>query len=84
MQLAKVYQTAQKMTVGHLIRTCDKIPQEIRDAIAASKEKSGVGGGIAYWTKGIRELNVIETDRSGLAFQDREEDEEEETGEDEH
>jgi hypothetical protein len=68
-QLDGVYQTAQKMIVGHLIKHCTAIPNEIRQTLLFLKDKkSGDGGGKRYWADGVRSLGVIETPKDGLAF----------------
>ena len=71
-KLKAVYQTAQKMTVGHLIHHCSMVPSDIRDMLQSLKdEKSRDGGGIRYWTEGVSSLNVYETEAAGLAFSSR-------------
>ncbi|KAG7341035.1 hypothetical protein IV203_022986 [Nitzschia inconspicua] len=67
-RLDGVYQTAQKMTVGHLIQHCPNIPDEIRKRLIFLKDqKSSDGGGKMYWSDGVRSLGVIET-KHGLYF----------------
>jgi hypothetical protein len=68
-QLDGVYQTAQKMTVGHLCKHCTMIPHDIRSKLLFLKDqKSSDGGGKRYWADGVRSLGVIETPKDGLAF----------------
>ncbi|KAG7357835.1 hypothetical protein IV203_014422 [Nitzschia inconspicua] len=67
-RLDGVYQTAQKMTVGHLIQHCPNIPDEIRERLIFLKDqKSSDGGGKMYWSDGVRALGVVET-KHGLYF----------------
>eukprot|EP00536_Pseudo-nitzschia_multiseries_P007019 jgi/Psemu1/194337/e_gw1.156.57.1 len=69
-KLEGVYQTAQKMTVGHLSKHCAVIPDEIRKQLVFLKnQKSSDGGGKRYWANGVRMLGVIETPHDGLAFE---------------
>jgi hypothetical protein len=69
LQLDGVYQTAQKLTVGHLCKHCTAIPDEIRQKLLFLKDqKSSDGGGKRYWADGVRSLGVIETPKDGLAF----------------
>jgi len=69
-RLEGVYQTAQKMTVGHLIKHCPVIPEDIRERLIFLKnQKTSNGGGKRYWANGVRMLGVIETPNDGLAFQ---------------
>ena len=64
-----VYQTAQKMTVGHLCKHCTMIPDDIREQLLIFKDqKSSDGGGKRYWANGVRSLGVIETPCDGLSF----------------
>jgi hypothetical protein len=68
-QLDGVYQTAQKMAVGHLCKHCTAIPDEIRKKLLFVKDqKSSDGGGKRYWADGVRSLGVIETQKDGLSF----------------
>ena len=70
MQLEGVYQTAQKMTVGHLCKHCTMIPEDIRERLVFLKDqKSSDGGGKRYWANGVRSLGVIETSADGLSFE---------------
>ena len=70
MQLEGVYQTAQKMTVGHLCKHCTMIPEDIRERLVSLKDqKSSDGGGKRYWANGVRSLGVIETPCDGLCFE---------------
>lgn len=49
LQLDGVYQTAQKITVGHLCHHCHQIPIEIREKLLLLKDqKSSDGGGKRY------------------------------------
>ncbi len=69
-QLDGVYQTAQKMTVGHLCKHCTMIPEEVREKLVFLKDqKSSDGGGKRYWADRVRSLGVIETPKDGLIFQ---------------
>ena len=64
-----MYQTAQKMTVGHLCLHCDFVPSDIREKLQILKDqKSSDGGGKRYWADGVRSLGVFETPKDGLAF----------------
>jgi len=68
-RLEGVYQTAQKMTVGHLCKHCTMIPDDIREQLLFLKDqKSSDGGGKRYWANGVRSLDVIETPCDGLSF----------------
>eukprot|EP00535_Pseudo-nitzschia_heimii_P009994 CAMPEP_0197178624 /NCGR_PEP_ID=MMETSP1423-20130617/3849_1 /TAXON_ID=476441 /ORGANISM="Pseudo-nitzschia heimii, Strain UNC1101" /LENGTH=334 /DNA_ID=CAMNT_0042628401 /DNA_START=321 /DNA_END=1325 /DNA_ORIENTATION=+ len=68
-RLEGVYQTAQKMTVGHICKHCTMIPQEIRERLLFLKDqKSSDGGGKRYWANCVRSLGVIETPHDGLTF----------------
>lgn len=68
-RLEGVYQTAQKMTVGHLCKHCTMIPEEIRQRLLFLKDqKSSDGGGKRYWANCVRSLGVIETPFDGLSF----------------
>jgi hypothetical protein len=67
-QLDGVYQTSQKMTVGHLCKHCTAIPEDIRKRLIFLKDqKSSDGGGKHYWADGASSLGVIETPE-GLFF----------------
>lgn len=69
-RLEGVYQTAQKMTVGHLCKHCTMIPEEIRKRLLFLKDqKSSDGGGKRYWADCVRSLGVIETPYDGLTFE---------------
>ena len=58
------------MTVGHLIKHCAIIPDEIRERLKFLKDqKSSDGGGKRYWADGVRLLGVIETPNDGLIFE---------------
>jgi hypothetical protein len=68
-RLEGIYQTAQKMTVGHLSKRCSMIPEEVRDRLLYLKDqKSSDGGGKRYWANSVRSLGVVETPRDGLSF----------------
>jgi hypothetical protein len=68
-RLEGIYQTAQKMTVGHLSKRCSMIPEEVRDRLLYLKDqKSSDGGGKRYWANSVRSLGVVETPRDGLTF----------------
>ena len=57
------------MVVGHLLKYCNAIPNEIRQKLLYLKEqRSSDGGGKKYWADGIRSLGVVETPRDGLTF----------------
>eukprot|EP00980_Cylindrotheca_fusiformis_P010675 scaffold2381_cov128-Cylindrotheca_fusiformis.AAC.16 len=68
-RLDGVYQTAQKLTVGHLCKHCASIPDELRQKLIFLKDqKSSDGGGKRYWADAVRLLGVIETPKDGLVF----------------
>ena len=68
-QLNGVYQTAQKMATIHLSQNCHAVPDDIRAKLISHKdEKSHTGGGISYWSEGLRLLGIYENGREGLAF----------------
>ena len=70
-QLDGVYQTAQKITVGHLCNHCPMVPKEIKEQLKLLKDqKSSDGGGKRYWAEGMRSYNVYETGTDGLALRD--------------
>lgn len=68
-KLAGIYQTAQKMIMGHLMNHCSEIPEETREKLKFYKtQKSSDGGGKRYWGDGVKSLGVYETPNEGLAF----------------
>ena len=73
-QLDGVYQTSQKLIAKHLMKSCVRIPDSIRQELFRLRRRgiifktSPEGGGKKYWaTQMGRDLKVIETDH-GLVF----------------
>jgi hypothetical protein len=60
LQLDGVYQTAQKITVGHLSHHCHQIPVEIREKLLLlNDQKSSDGGGKRYANEGVLSLMIV-------------------------
>jgi hypothetical protein len=79
--LISVYQTAQNMANGHLLKHCTHIPKDTRsdlirvrlreDSESQNTRKSAFGAGRQYWAVGLRAIGVVETEERRLRFDDR-------------
>jgi hypothetical protein len=68
-QLNGVYQTAQNMALGHVLKNCNHVPESTRMTIVLLKEKkSSAGGGRKYWSDAAGVMGIFETDH-GLRFE---------------
>lgn len=68
--LRALYQAAQNMAVGHFVRSCELIDEEVKQQLKTFQEsKASAGhGGKKYWADCAKALDIIETEREGLRF----------------
>lgn len=74
--LASVYQAAQNMATNHLLKSCEEIPQDVKDRFAAArqkqKEETRRSGGKTYWTETSRHVGLEEREgRGGIWFKSK-------------
>jgi hypothetical protein len=67
-QLNGVYQTAQNMAAGHILKKCTNVPESDRkNTLMLKEKKSSAGGGREYWSNAAGVMGILET-AHGLRF----------------
>jgi hypothetical protein len=63
-----VYQTAQNMAAGHILKKCTNVPESDRkNTLMLKEKKSSAGGGREYWSNAAGIMGILET-AHGLRF----------------
>jgi hypothetical protein len=63
-QLSGLYQASQNMAINHFSKSCQRIPESLREKLMKLKERKStvLGGGKHFWANGARVIGVVEDD----------------------
>jgi hypothetical protein len=63
-QLSGLYQASQNMAINHFSKSCQRIPEPLREKLMKLKERKStvLGGGKHFWANGARVIGVVEDD----------------------
>jgi hypothetical protein len=63
-QLSGLYQASQNMAINHFSKSCQRIPESLREKLMKLKERKStvLGGGKHFWANGALVIGVVEDD----------------------